>query len=225
MSLTASQIVSAACMIAKVPGYAVQGGVYLNMLLSSLCQEYDFDIIKEEQTVTFNGDSGYPLNSDHLRTKEVFYNVNGSIFELFQIPIEKYHVLFNGSGVSNYPKMYATDVSTTPHTILFYPPPSITIDATVTYYPEKDTISSPETSSEVPWFLNQEYLIRKVSALLMLTTDDVRQLSEERSTEKILSKILTMADDKGGFPTTIKFDKTRFRSGVNTGPSKAFPLV
>ena len=54
------------------------------MLLSSLCQDYDFDFIKQTQLVTLNGNAGYALNSDHLRTKEVFYNVNGSIFYLFQ---------------------------------------------------------------------------------------------------------------------------------------------
>jgi len=224
MALTASQIITRACTIAKVPGYAVQAGVYLNMLLSTVCQEYNFDHIKKSQIITFNGGAGYDLNSDHLRTKEVFYNVNGTIFYLFQIPVETYHALFAGEGVSNYPEKYATDVSTDPNTILFYPPPSIAQNVTVNYYPEMPEISSPETSSDVPWFLNQEYLIRKVAANLMLETDDERQPLFEMQAEKMLSKILTMADDKEGFSNTIKFSRERFRSGISAGPSKSSPL-
>lgn len=224
MSLTAAQLITRACNIAKAPGYAVQAGVYLNMLLDSLCQEYDFDYIKKTKTITLNGNSGYALNSDHLRTKEVFYNVNGNIFYLFQIPIETYHALFIGPGASNYPNKYAVDVSTTPYTILFYPPPSIAQDVTVNYYPRKDDITTPESSSTVPWFINQEYLIRKVAADLMLETDDERQPLFEVQAEKMLSKILAMDDDKEGFSETIKLSRERFRTGQNQNPNKAFPL-
>jgi hypothetical protein len=224
MPLTSAQLITRACVIAKVPGYRAQAGVYLNMLLSSLCQEYDFDYIKETQTISLTTAAGYALDADHLRTKEVFYNVNGNPFYLFQIPIETYHMLFNGPGVSNYPNKYAVDVSTTPHTILFYPPPSITQDVTVNYYPQKDDITTPEDSSATPWFINQEYLIRKVAANLMLETDDERQPLFELQAEKMLEKILTMKDDKGGFSETIKLSRERFRNGMPQNPNKAFPL-
>lgn len=224
MSLTSAQIISRACTIAKVPGYAVQAGIYLNMLLASLCQEYDFDYIKETQTISLTNAPGYNLNSDHLRTKEVYYSVNGNPFYLFQIPIETYHSLFSGPGVSNYPNKYAVDVSTTPHTLLFYPPPSISQNVTVKYFPQMPDITTPETSSAVPWFTNQEYLIRKVAANLMLETDDARQPLFEMQAEKMLEKILTMLDDKEGFAETIKLSRERFRTGQNQNPSKAFPL-
>lgn len=224
MALTNAQIIARACTIAKAPGYAVQAGIYLNMLLASLCQEYDFDYIKKTQTISFTGVAGYNLNSDHLRTKEVFYSVNGNPFYLFQIPIETYHTLFTGPGVSNYPNKYAVDVSTTPHTILFYPPPSITQDVTVNYYPQKADITTPETDTGTAWFLNQEYLIRKVAANLMLETDDARQPLFEMQAEKMLEKILTMQDDKEGFSETIKLSRERFRTGQNQNPNKAFPL-
>ncbi len=224
MSLTAAQIISRACTIAKTPGYTSQAGIYLNMLLSTLCQTYDFDYIKETQIISLTNASGYALNADHLRTKEVFYNVNGSIFYLFQIPIETYHALFTGPGASNYPNKFAIDVSTTPNTILFYPPPSITQDVTVNYYPQMADITTPETSSIVPWFQNQEYLIRKVAADLMLETDDERQPLFEVQAEKMLSKILTMKDDKEGFSDTITLSRERFRTDNNQNPNKAFPL-
>lgn len=224
MPLTASQIITRACTIAKVPGYRVQAGIYLNMLLQTLCQDYDFDYIKKTQIVSLNNNPGYPMNADHLRTKEVFYNVDGDIFYPFQIPIETYHTLFVGPGASNYPNKFATDVSTSPHTILFYPPPSISQDVTVNYYPQMDDINSPENSNVVPWFTNQEYLIRKVAADLMLETDDERQPLFEAQAEKMLSKILAMTDDKEGFSNTIKLSRERFRTGENQNPNKAFPL-
>lgn len=223
--MTAAQIVAAACRIAKVPGYAPQAGLYLNVLLASLCQEYDFDYTKKTQIVNLSSVyAGYPLNADHLRTKEVFYNVNGAIFYLYQIPIETYHALFVGPGASNYPNKFATDVSTVPNTILFYPPPSITQAVTVNYYPQMADIVNPESSTEVPWFLNQEYLIRKVAANLMLETDDERQPLFEVQAEKMLSKILAMTDDKEGFSNTVKLSRERFRSTDNQNPNKAFPL-
>ena len=201
-----------------------QAGVYLNMVLSSLCQEYDFDYIKKTQTISLTTAAGYALNSDHLRTKEVFYSVNGNPFYLFQIPIETYHTLFTGPGVSNYPNKFAVDVSTDPNTLLFYPPPSISQDVTVNYFPEMPNIATPETSTEVPWFLNQEYLIVKVAAHLMRETDDSRQPLFDLQAEKILEKVLTMKDDKTGFSETIKLSRERFRTGQNQNPNKAFPL-
>lgn len=224
MSLTSAQIINRACTIAKTPGYTVQAGIYLNMLLSTLCQTYDFDFIKKLQTISLTNVAGYDLNADHLRTKEVYYNVNGAIFYLFQIPIETYHSLFVGPGVSNYPNKYAVDVSTAPNTLLFYPPPSITQDVTVYYFPQMPDITSPETSSTVPWFPNQEYLINKVAADLMLETDDDRQVVFEARAEKMLSKFLDMKDDKEGFSETIKLSRERFRTTASKNPDKAFPL-
>lgn len=224
MALTNAEIITRACSIAKAPGYRVQAGQYLNMTLASLCQTYDFDYIKKTQTISLNNNAGYALSSDHLRTKEVFYNVNGAIFYLFQIPIETYHSLFVGPGATNYPNKYAVDVSTSPYTILFYPPPSITQDVTVNYYPQMADIATPETSSATPWFHNQEYLITKIAACLMLETDDDRQQSFDARAEKILSGVLDMEDDKEGFAPTIKLSRERFRTGQNQNPNKAFPL-
>lgn len=224
MPMTSAQLIARACTIAKAPGYAVQAGQYLNMLLQTICQTYDFDYIKKTQTITLTSAQAYNLNTDSLRTKEVFYSVGGIIFYLFQIPIETFHALVESPGISNYPDRYAIDVSTSPHQILFYPPPSISQSVTVTYFPQMPDITTPETDITVPWFINQEYLIRKVAADVMLETDDDRQHSFEVQAEKMLSKILTMADDKEGFSQTIKLSRENFRKGQNQNPNKAFPF-
>jgi hypothetical protein len=224
MALTSAQIIARACVIAKAPGYTAQAGQYLNMLLQTLCQDYDFDFIKKTQVINLTGAAGYALNADHLRTKEVFYNVNGAIYYLFQIPIETYHALFEGAGISTYPNKYAVDVAASPNVLYFYPPPGIALPVTVNYFPQMADISTPGSSSAVPWFLNQEYLITKVAADLMLETDDDRQPVFEKRAERMLEKILDMADDKEGFSGTIKLSRETFRSGDNLPPDKAFPL-
>ena len=56
MALTAAQIVARACEIAKVPGYTQQAGQYLNMVLSDLCQDYDFQVAR--RTYYFNMNPG-----------------------------------------------------------------------------------------------------------------------------------------------------------------------
>lgn len=224
MALTNAQIIARACSIAKAPGYAVQAGQYLNMTLSTLCNNYDFDFIKKTQSITLTSAVGYPLNSDSLRTKEVFYSVNGIIFYLFQIPIETFHALPQPNGYSNYPDRFAIDVSTTPNTILFYPPPRISQNVTVNYFPLMPDITTPETDTGIPWYTDQEYLIRKVAASVMLETDDERQPLFEDQAEEMLSKFLTMADDKEGYSQTIKLSRERFRRGISDNPNKAFPF-
>lgn len=234
MALSSAQIIARACKIAKVPGYTVQAGQYLNLILQSLCQDYDLDITKKTQTITFGTNAlvnpnllpgaSYALNSDSLRTKEVFYYMDGIPFYLFQIPIETYNGLSQPPGSANYPDRYAVDVSTTPHTIFFYPAPSITPPCTIRYYPQMPDISSPETSNTPPWFLKQEYLIKKIAAMLMQDTDDERQPLFDKQAEDILSKYLQMDDDKEGFSPTVKLSRETFRKMAATNPNKAFPF-
>lgn len=225
MALTNAQLISRACTIAKTPGYTVQAGIYLNLILQALCQTYDFDFIKKQQIIQFNNSFTYSLNSDNLRTKEVYYNINGSIFYLFQIPIETYHSLYIGDGVSNYPNKFAVDVSQSPKQLLPYPPPSISQTVTVNYFPQMPDISSPESDTTgVAWFPDQTYLLMKIAAMLMLETDDDRQQSFEAQADRMLMKFLDLADDKEGFSRTIQLSRERFKTGNNQNPNKAFPL-
>ena len=54
MPLTAAQICTKAASIARVPGFTSQAGDYLNVVLSELCQNYDFDVAKQTYSFTFN---------------------------------------------------------------------------------------------------------------------------------------------------------------------------
>ena len=100
MALSASQIVSNACQVAKCPGMTLQAGQFLNDILEHVAQTYD---LPETQQVTAlnvapNGgmasnpsnpaqpfqwyQTPLPAGARYLRTKEVFYNVLGVIFYL-----------------------------------------------------------------------------------------------------------------------------------------------
>jgi hypothetical protein len=199
--------------------------MYLNMVLDTLNQIYDLDYISKPTTVNFvAGTTAYSLPADHLRTREVFYKIDGVPFNLRQIDIRDYHALFNAPSVDTYPYTFAVDVSTTPHNLLPYPPPSIVVPVTVIYFPRIPNITTPEVSLTVPWFLNQEYLVTKVAAKLMLETSDERAAAFDAAAEKLLNLVLIQVDDKEGYAQTIKLSGKNFRPRGISRPSKLFPL-
>ena len=233
MAYTSQQIVQRACAIAKAPGFLTQAGQYLNMILADLCETYDFDFIRETQViqaspVVASGDgalpTGYALAADHLRTREVFYYVNGVVFYLTQMPIERYDQLPQSSGVTNYPCNYAIRTETSPYTIYFYQPLVTPLTIFIRYQPQMPDITSPETSSVVPWFTNQRYLLKKLAADLMAETDDERELKYKVEAERMLSLFLEMKDDKENYAQTIKLDRNVFRGGGNLKATKQQPL-
>lgn len=232
MAQTSQQIIIRACYIAKAPGFTVQAGQYLNLILQDLCQTYDFDFIRELQILNISPlanlpsglAQGYAMNADHLRTREVFYYVGGQPFYLSQMPIERFDQLFNGPGVSNYPENYAIRTETTPYTMYFYEPPQIPLSVNIRYQPQMPDITTPETSSVIPWFPNQRYLIKRLSAYLMDETDDARQEKFEKQAEEILDKFLIMKDDKENYAQTVKLDPLRFGSRSSLKPTKQQPL-
>lgn len=227
MALTSQQIVTLACQIAKVPGYTAQAGQFLNFVLHELAQTYDFDFYAKAATISLTGSaSSYNLPSDHLRTREAYYYVSGQPFYLAQIDIRRYHQLFNGPGVDSYPTMFAVDVSQTPNQFLPYPPPTQDLTLNVTYFPSHTDITTPETSSTVPWFPQQTYLTKAVAARLLDIADDTaRQVKLDMDCQKILSAFLSSDDDKQGYPQTIKLDRTTFSPGGGSlKPTKNQPL-
>jgi hypothetical protein len=224
---TASQLVSLACQITKQPGFLTQCGQFLNMILTDYSQSLE-DIDKIRQTITINvGAAGaaYPLAANHLRTREVFYLVNGQPFYLNEIPLEDYDQLFVGPGVDNYPQSFAVQVETSPATILFWPPPAIPLSVTVRYQPQLTDIPSPESSTIVPWFPNQRILLKELCVDMLMMGDDTQRKEDlEREVEKRLNRFLIMQGDQEGYAKTVKLDRRMFRPRDNYPPSKLSPL-
>jgi hypothetical protein len=227
MPYTSSQLVTLACQITKQPGFLTQCGQFLNMILADYCQTVE-DLDSIRQTTTINvGAAGaaYPLPANHLRTREVFYLVNGQPFYLNQIPLEDYDQLFVGPGVDNYPQSYCVQVETSPHTLLFWPPPAIPLSVTVRYQPQMADINSPETSAIIPWFPNQRLLLRDLCVdMLMMGDDTQRKQDLQKDVEIMMRKYLIMDDDKEGYARTVKLDRRMFRPRDNYPPTKLSPL-
>lgn len=221
MPYTSAELVSLACQIAKCPGFTSQVGKMLNIMLADLAQVYDFDTERETTTLTIGPlYSYYNLPADHLRTREVFYTLNGIPEFLVQFPLEQFDALPVPAGSNNYPEQFAVQVEATPNRMLFWPLPPFSLDITVRYQPQPADIVSPETSNTVPWFPNQKILLERLSSMAMMLSDDSRMTGTAKMSDNNLSKFLTMKDDKGGYAQQVKLDPRTFRTKSNLKPTK-----
>lgn len=240
MPLTSAQIVSLATQAARCPGFTSQGGQLLNTILSDLCQTYDFDVTKKTVNFNFNasqlnslGQAYQNLPSNYLRgiRYESFYVISGVPYPMIPCDLEEFDMLVEQAGLANFPVFYATDMSlagvtnsatgsggTAVPVMLFWQVPSGAYPATVRYYSQMPDITTPETSTTVPWFPNQTFLIRELTGRLMNLTDDERAEMTLSSDEDrypngsgvILRKYLQMKDDKGTRVKTVELDRRRF---------------
>lgn len=231
MALTAQQIVTLACQAAKTPGYLGQAGQLLNVILQELCQTYDFDLAKGFYQFNFNpslvstidnnvllGGGPYPMPSDYLRADpdDVFWTLQGVPYRMTNISIEQFDMTVQQAGLQNFPYWYATDMSQSPPVMYVYPPPSGSYPVTIRYRRQMPDITSPESSSAVPWFPNTQYLRTRLTAELMALSDDDRRSGYVEESAAILRRYLEMKDDKSDRSETVKLDRQRFRSGTNS---------
>lgn len=245
----ASDIVTQACQVAKCPGFISQAQFQLNRILETLAQDYDFPSAAytwNNFAISPNGGNGtgttpsastnwyllaMPASANpilsaasYLRTKEVFYSVNGTIFYLNQIPKEDYDRFFQGSGISNYPYSYCVDATGSPNLatiqMSFYPPPNTNLTLTIRNQYQPNDIATTAFASTTPWFPNQELLQTMLAYKMMDYTGDRRQ---EEFRQRIygnpmtndpgmLSRYLKMVDDKENYAQTVKLDARRFRN-------------
>lgn len=235
MPYTASQIVNLACQIAKTQsGMAPQVGQMMNMLLETYAQTMDLDKIRTPVTINVSkavtgigyNSAGYVLPANYLRENQVLYNVDGTIFNLDQISLNKYLTLFQGTGIANYPEWYATDISDQAVTewgapvMYFWPPPAIPLSVTFLYRMSSPFITAPETSGTIPWFENQLILLKDLSAQAMMFGDDARKDGLDKEVEARMRKYLVMKDDSEGFAQQVKLDPQLFRRRDNLKPTK-----
>ena len=236
MPLTASQIVATACSVAKCPGFISQGGNYLNLVLKDLWLHRDLKVnrVVEPLTVQANSNGPFPLEPDYQRTYDLFFLQNGLPYFLKQASLEFYDKQFKDPSISNYPYMYATDLSTqaiaqaailnggpSAGLIYIYPQSSGLISLTHRYMVQQPEITTPETSSVIPWFVDQDYLIKATAKRLMEIADDDRIQSFETDCEKMLGIHLIMAgDDEQQVVRRVKLDPWAFRTNRALRPTK-----
>lgn len=199
----------------------VQGGQFLNARLVQIALEQDLDIIRRTTTINVNaGVPSYNLPSNYLRAREVFYNINGVVYELTSRSLAEYDSLYNGPGMQDYPYLYATDISQTPPLIYLYPQPSIAFTLTVRYMDNNVEITTPESSNTVPWFQDQLLLLKMVVEDLMLLADDSRHELVMNQNDEFFRRYLRMANDKEDRALTVQKDPKSFRSVRSVKPTK-----
>ena len=228
MPLTAAQICARAASIARVPGFLSQAGDSLNVVLQELCQDYDFDLTKQTYNFNFNpsqlnanGQAYQNLPAGYLRSirNQCFYYISGVPYPMIPLDQAEGDMLVEQAGVSNFPVFYWTDMSLTGATnggttgvpvMLFWMPPSGAYQAVLRYYSQMPDIATPSTSSTVPWFPNQKYLIKRVATELMEDSDDERLPTYRRDCEDLLRHYLMMKDDKEDRAQVVQLDRRRF---------------
>lgn len=236
MALTAAQIVTLACQVAKCPGYVSQAGQMLNAILADLSQTYDFEVARGTFYFNFQpgliapvgnsifGSGPYPLPADYLRAQKdgVFWTLLGVPYFMVSCDISEFDQQVQQAGVQSYPYMYATDLSLSDETqnndatpvMYVYSPPSGAYPVTVRYYRQMPDIVTPETSATVPWFPNQQYLITRLAGELMqITADDrVTQFLGDgpAGAQGILRRYLELKDDRTSRAQRVTLDRRRF---------------
>ncbi|MDE2040732.1 MAG: hypothetical protein KGO96_12220 [Elusimicrobia bacterium] len=221
MALQAQQIVTLATQIAGAPGMASQAGQLLNSILSDLCQTYDFDVAKKVTTITLAtvktnyGSGPYTLPADFLRAirDDVFFTYNGIAYPLTPIDLVEYDQFPQQAGNLSFPSMFATDMSQSPPQLFVWPPPNAAYPLTIRYFSQMPDITTPESSSTVPWFPNTDYLKTRLAGEMMQITDDTRADNFLARAEAILNGYLKMKDDASDRTATVKLDRRRFTPG------------
>jgi hypothetical protein len=239
MPLQAQQIVSLALQIAKAPGYTAQAGQLLNAILSELCNDHDLVLTRKNFTFNFNTSAtglGYaagcgpnPLPADYLRAPRGghFYNIQGTIYKMVNIEQAEFDAFVQSPGQNSYPERFYVDMSVSPPNLYVWYPASGAYPATVRYYSLMPDIPTPETSTTVPWFPHQNYLIRRLAGEVMALTDDDRatgylSYDEEQYPQGagvLLRKYLIMQDDPDGRVKTVALDQRRFGTSYSKLPN------
>lgn len=228
--LQASQIVARACAIAKCPGFIQQGGIYLNMVLEDLWLHRDLKInrVTEFVTVQANNYGPFTLPLNYLRTYDLFFQQNNLPYFLNPISTEEWDQEFKDPSIANYPYEYMTilldetsaQAAASAGSLYIYPQSSGQIVLTHRYMVKQPDITAPETSTVIPWFPDQNYLIKATAVELMGETDDTRQESWRAQCEAMLRTHLIMEGDEQAVVKSVRLDPRRFHSNRTLKPTK-----
>lgn len=227
--ITASAIVTLACQIAKCPGFTSQGGQQLNLVLNDLVLHRDLKMnrVKTTIAVTIGVNGPFTLATDYLRTYDLFYTVNNFPYFLFPLSQEEYDQLFKDPSIANYPYSYTTALTNqatqTAGELYIFPQSNTALSLTHRYMINRADIATPESSSTVPWFQDQDYLIHATAMRLMKITDDARYDKYKLDAEDMLRTHIIMEGDEQQVVKAIRLDPQRFHMNRSLRPTKLNP--
>jgi hypothetical protein len=215
--------------MAKCPGYTAQGGRALNLALQDLVLHRNLKVNLISSTLTFLANSFGPfhLEADYLRTYDMFYTVSGTPYFLNPCSLKEIDSENYQSGISNYPYEFATDLSGVPTAgyglLYIYPSSGSPVSVTHRYYLQQADIVTPESSTVVPWFSDQDYLVHATTVRLMRITDDDRYPLFVQEAERLLMIHLMTEGDEQQVVKEVQLDPRRFRVGGYARPTKLSP--
>lgn len=231
--LTSQQIVSLACTIAKCPGFTSQGGQFLNMTLEDLWLHRDLKINRktEQILVQANNFGPFVLPQNYQRTYDLFFQQNNLPYFLNPISTEEYDQEFKDPSIANYPYEFMTilydevqalqQIPPSAGQLFIYPQSSGQISLTHRYMVKQPDIVTPETSTVIPWFPDQDYLITATAARLMQITDDTRRPEFMQELDRMLRLHLILGDgDEQKVVNSVRLDPRRFHSNRSLKPTK-----
>ncbi len=227
--ITAAQIVARALAIAKCPGFTQQGGQYLNLTLQDLVLHRDLKLnrIQSSIAVQIGSNGPFALQTDYLRTYDLFYTVNNFPYFLFPMGQDQYDALFKDPSIANYPYAYTTDLTAQATqgagSLYIFPQSTSALSLTHRYMIRRPDIATPESSSTVPWFPDQDYLIHATAMRLMKETDDARLEGFIKEGEDMLRIHLIEDGDEQSVVKAIKLDPQRFHVNRSLRPTKLNP--
>ncbi len=219
-------------------GSAATAGLYLNSVLNELCQNYDFEVARGNYSFNFNpsstttsafpnnvaGSGPYTLPTDYLRVEkdEFLWFLNGVPYPMINCDMSEFDAQVQQAGMQSYPALFATDMSTSPATAVIWPPASGSYSALIRYFRQMPAITTPETSSTVPWFPDSNYLVTRLAGEMMKETSDSRweEFLGEKShgAQGILNRYLKMKDDHNDRAKRVSLDRRRFGPNFGTLP-------
>ncbi|HDR9148915.1 hypothetical protein [Burkholderia vietnamiensis] len=228
--LQAQQIVARACAVAKCPGFVQQGGIYLNMVLEDLWLHRDLKInrVTEFVTVQANNYGPFALPLNYLRPYDLFFQQNNLPYFLHPISTEEWDQEFKDPSIANYPYEFMTilydettaQANQSAGQLFIYPQSSGQITLTHRYMVKQPDIVTPETSTVIPWFPDQQYLIKATAVELMGETDDTRQEVWRAQCEAMLRTHLIMEGDEQQVVKSVRLDPRRFHTNRTLKPTK-----
>ena len=186
----------------------------------------DLKINRVTSTIIAQAASNGPFNleSDYLRTYDLFYSQNNLPYFLYPISTKEYDAEFKDPSIANYPYEFSTDLSpqaTGGLGLLFiYPQSSGQLSLTHRYMLQRADIVTPETSTAIPWFPHTDYLIHATAYRMMRITDDDRYALYVSEAEKMLRIFLIMEGDEQAVVKSVGLDPRRFKSNRTLKPTK-----
>lgn len=230
MPLSSSQIISLSLQIAKCPGFTAQAGQMFSAMLSDLCQDYDLYTARGVAAFNFNSAAGnqsgpYTLPADWLRANrnDVFYTIQGVKYVMIGVELAEFDALVQQAGLNSYPENYALDnsaISTGGAPVMYvWPPPSGSFPVTARYFRQMPEIDTPESSSDIPWFNNTNYMITRLACEMMKITNDDRQSDFGVKADNILRHYLQSGEEVGDVVHTVTLDRRRFGENFNRLPN------